>query len=190
MVKQQSTSIITLKCFRSFVHHIAKICGSIVRGRNEAVRMTMHRYQIYNFRFQLLRQEIVPACNIATVFCNLHVQENLLSWKNFTSRQSKTISRFLEFRVPLQNFRVSFWHFEKGFPIHAAHVHCFACLQRQAAKLTWLFYCLTLLRNDNMATNLHVLTSNYGGRHFVACPVLPDVLFFCQIWQFFYLVGG
>jgi len=70
----------------------------------------MHRSQTYNFRFQLLRQKIVSACNIATVCCNLHVQENLLSSNRFTSIQSKTISNLSEFRVSVQNFRLSFWH--------------------------------------------------------------------------------
>jgi len=32
--------------------------------------MTMHRYQTYNIRFQLLRQKIVSAYNIAAVCCN------------------------------------------------------------------------------------------------------------------------
>jgi len=67
-----------IKCFRSFVHHTVEICGSIVRGRSEGVRMTTHRYQTYNFRFQLLRQKNVSAYNIAAVCCKSHVQENML----------------------------------------------------------------------------------------------------------------
>jgi len=79
-------------------------------GRNEPMRMTMHRYQTYNFRFQLLRQKIVWAYNIAAVCCNNHVQENMLISNSFTSRQGKTISRLSEIRMSFQNFRVSFWH--------------------------------------------------------------------------------
>jgi len=70
--------------------------------------MTMHRYQAYNFRFQLLRQKNVSAYNIVAVCCNGHVPENMLSSNCFTSIQGKTISRLSEFRVSLQNFRVSF----------------------------------------------------------------------------------
>jgi len=77
--------------------------GGIVRGRSEAVRMTMHRYQIYNFRFQLLRQKIVSTYKIAAVSCNSHVQQNTLSSNRFTSVQGNTISW-------LSEFRVSFWH--------------------------------------------------------------------------------
>jgi len=73
-------------------------------------RMTMHRYQAYNFRFQLLLQKNVVAYNIAAVCCNGHVQENILCSNRFTSTQSKTISKLSEFRVSLQNFRVSFWN--------------------------------------------------------------------------------
>jgi len=105
----KTSFIIALKCFRSFVHHTVQICGSIAAGRSEAVRMTMHRYQIYNFRFQLLRQKIVSAYNIAAVYCNSHVEENMLSSNRFTSIQGKT-TRLSEFRVSLQNFKVSFWH--------------------------------------------------------------------------------
>ena len=96
--------------FCSFAHHTVQICDSIVRGRSEAVRMAMHRYQAYNFRFQLLHQKIVLAYNIAAVCCNSHVQENMLSSNRFTSIKSKTISWLSELRVSLQNFRVSFWH--------------------------------------------------------------------------------
>jgi len=63
----------------------------------------MRRYQTYNFRFQLLRQKIVSAYNIATVYCNSHVQKNMLISNRFTSIQSKTTPR-------LSEFRVSFWH--------------------------------------------------------------------------------
>jgi len=70
--------------------------------------MTMYSYQTCTFRFQLLRQKIVSVYDIAAVCCNSHVQENMLSSNRFTSIQSKTISRLSEFRVSLQNFRVSF----------------------------------------------------------------------------------
>ena len=51
------------------------------------------------------------------------------------------------------------------------NVRCFACLQRQVTKLSCrLFYCWTLLRNSNMATNLHVFTLR-----FARPPVLPLV---------------
>jgi len=72
------------------------MCVSIVTGRSEAVRMAMHRYPAYNFRFHLLRQKIVSACNIAAVCCNSHVQENMLSSNRFTSIQGKTISWLAE----------------------------------------------------------------------------------------------
>ena len=55
------------KCFRSFVHHTVQICGSIVTGRSEMVRMTMHSHQTYKFRFHLLSQKIVSSYNIAAV---------------------------------------------------------------------------------------------------------------------------
>ena len=97
-----------IKVFRSFVHHAVQFCGSIVTGRSEAVRITMHRYHPCNFCFQLLHQKIVSAYNIAAVCCNCHVQENMLSSNRFASIQSKTIRRFSEFRVSLQSFRVSF----------------------------------------------------------------------------------
>jgi len=80
---------------------------SIVRGRSEAVRMTIHRCHSYNFRFQL-RQKNVTAYNIAAVCYNGQVQENMLSSNHFTSIQSKSIAKLSEFRVSLQNFRVSF----------------------------------------------------------------------------------
>jgi len=70
--------------------------------------MTMQRYQTYNFRFQLLRQKIVSAYNVAAVCCNSHVQENMLSLNRFTLIQDKTITWLSEFRLSLQNFRVSF----------------------------------------------------------------------------------
>jgi len=72
--------------------------------------MTMHRYQTYNYRFQLLRQKIMWANNNAAVCCKSHVQENMLISNHFTSIQGKTISRLSEFRASFQNFRVSFWH--------------------------------------------------------------------------------
>jgi len=70
----------------------------------------MHRYQTYNFCFQLLRQKILWAYNIVAVCCKSQVRENLLISNRFTSIQGKTISRLSEFRVSFQNFRVSFWH--------------------------------------------------------------------------------
>ena len=94
-VKQQSISIIALKCFRSFIHHTVQVCGRKITGRSEAVRMTMHRYHTYNFRFQILCQEIVSAYNIAAICCNSHVQENMLSSNRFTSRQN----HILAFRI-------------------------------------------------------------------------------------------
>ena len=50
-------------------------------------------------------------------------------------------------------------------------VHSFAllCLQRQVSKLAiGLFYCWSLLRNNNMATNLLTFTSSYDIRRFAA----------------------
>jgi len=60
--------------------------------------MAMHRYHTYNFRFQLLRQKIVSAYNIATVCCNSHVQENMLSFLKsfyFNAKQN----HILTFRI-------------------------------------------------------------------------------------------
>ena len=43
------------------------------------------------------------------------------------------------------------------------------CLQRRVANVaSGLFYCWSLLRNNNMATNLQRFTLYYGGRRFVA----------------------
>ena len=87
-VKQWNTSTIALKCFRSFVHQTVQICPSIVRGRSEAVRMTMHRYQTYNFRFQLLRQKLCrpitlhPSVAIATCRKTCFPQISLLQYKS------------------------------------------------------------------------------------------------------------
>jgi len=45
------------------------------------------------------------------------------------------------------------------------------CLQGQVAKYAnGLFYCSSLLPNNNMATNLLMFTSSYDIRRFVACP--------------------
>ena len=44
------------------------------------------------------------------------------------------------------------------------------CLPGQVAKLaSGLFYCWSLSCNNNMATNLQMLTSSYDIRRFVAC---------------------
>jgi len=72
------------------------------------VRTIMHRNQTYKFRFQLLRQKIVLAYNIAAVCCSSYVQETMRISNRFTPIQGKPISRLSEFRVSLQNFRVSF----------------------------------------------------------------------------------
>jgi len=57
------------------------------------------------------------------------------------------------------------------------HVRCFACLQRQVEKLACrLFYCWTLLRNDEMETNFHVFTSSYGNRRFASCECSVQVM--------------
>jgi len=55
------------KVLSQFVHRTVQTCGSIVRGRSEAVRMTTHRYQAYNFGFLVLRQKNVTAYNIEAV---------------------------------------------------------------------------------------------------------------------------
>ena len=70
----------------------------------------MSKHQTYNFRSQFLRLKIVSAYNIAAVCCNSLVQKNMLSSHLFTSIQGKTISWLSEFRVSLQNFKVSCWH--------------------------------------------------------------------------------
>jgi len=77
--------------------------------------------------------------------------------------------------------------------LHASQVHCFGvmhcydvmvlcsdeladhscpvlCLQRQVVKLaSSLFYCRSVLCNNNMATNLHRFTSSNGRKRFAAC---------------------
>jgi len=76
--------------------------------------------------------------------------------------------------------------------LHASQVHCFGvmycydmvlcsdeladhscpllCLQRQVVKLaSGLLYCRSLLRNNNMATNLHRFTSSNGRKCFATC---------------------
>jgi len=50
----------------------------------------MHRYQTYNFRFQLLHRKIVSAYNIAAVCCNNHVQDNMLISNRFTPNTKQT----------------------------------------------------------------------------------------------------
>ena len=125
MMKQQNTSIIALKCFRSFVHHAVQTCGSIMRGRSKAVRIAVHRYHTYNIRFQLLRQKMVSAYNISAICCNSHVQGNTLSSNPFTSTEGKTISRLSDFRVSLQNFRVSFWHPKTAWKKHCSNAFIF-----------------------------------------------------------------
>ena len=89
-----------------------------MRVRSEAVRRTMHRHQTYKFLFQLLRQKIVSACNIAAICCSSHVQENTLISNRFISIQSKTTPRLSEFKVSLQNFRVSFLTPKNGLKKH------------------------------------------------------------------------
>ena len=52
----------------------------------------------------------------------------------------------------------------------AVHSFPFICLQRQFAKLaSGLFYCWSLLCNDNMVTDLQRLTWINGSRCFAAC---------------------
>jgi len=44
-----------------------------------------------------------------------------------------------------------------------ARLATLVCLQRQVAKLSCrLFYCLTLLRNNNMSANLHVFSLRFA----------------------------
>jgi len=50
----------------------------------------------------------------------------------------------------------------------AVHSRPLLCLQRRVAKVaSWFFYCWSLLRNNNLATNLQRFTVYYGGRRFV-----------------------
>jgi len=74
---------------------------------------------------------------------------------------------------------------------HKKQVHCPGVVQwwvcsslmssaspiyRQVAKLEYrLFHCWTLLRNNNMATNLHAFTSSYSIRRFAACECWTQV---------------
>jgi len=66
---------------------------------------TMLPISAFNFCASELCRPIVPA-----VFCNSYVQENMLSSNHLTSIEDKTVPWLPKFRVPLQNFRVSFWH--------------------------------------------------------------------------------
>jgi len=51
----------------------------------------------------------------------------------------------------------------------AVHSRPFLCMQRQVVTLTTrLFYCWSLLRNNNTATNLQGFIWSYG-RRFAAC---------------------
>ena len=51
----------------------------------------------------------------------------------------------------------------------AAHSCPLLCLQRRVAKVpSGLFYCWSLLRNNNIVTSLQRFTLYYGGRRFVA----------------------
>jgi len=65
--------------------------------------------QIPNLQYSLPTSAPENCVDLA-VCCNSHVQENMLSSHRFSSIQGKTISWLSEFRVSLQNFRVSFWH--------------------------------------------------------------------------------
>ena len=67
--------------------------------------------QIPNLQFPLPTSAVY---NIPAVCCNRHVQENMLISNRFTSIQGKIVSRLSEFRVSLQNFKVSFWHPKKA----------------------------------------------------------------------------
>ena len=59
----------------------------------------------------------------------------------------------------------------------AVHSRPLLCLQRQVVKLAsrW-FCCWNFLRNNNMATNLHVFTSSYDSRRFAACEYWTQVM--------------
>jgi len=69
----------------------------------------MHRYHTYNFRFQLLRQKIVWAYNIADVCCNGHVQENMLS--QIVSLEYKT-KAYLGIQNLGCHYKISGCHFD------------------------------------------------------------------------------
>ena len=59
----------------------------------------------------------------------------------------------------------------------AVHSCTLICQQRLAAKVaSGLFYCWSLLRNNNMATNLQKFSLYYGSRRFVAwdCWMYPS----------------
>jgi len=52
----------------------------------------------------------------------------------------------------------------------AIHSCPLLCLQRQVSKsASGLFYCWSLLCNNNMATNLLLFTSSYDSRRFATC---------------------
>ena len=52
----------------------------------------------------------------------------------------------------------------------AVHSCPLLCLRKQVVKFaSGLFYCRSLLRNNNMATNLQRLTSSNGRKRFAAC---------------------
>ena len=61
----------------------------------------------------------------------------------------------------------------------AIHICPLLCLQRRVAKVaSGFFYCWSLLRNNNMATNLQRFTLHYGSRRFVAWDCWT-----CTSWQ-------
>jgi len=109
----------------------------------------MHSYPTYNFCFQLLRQKTESTYDTGAVCCNSHVQKNMLSSSNrFTSIQGKTISRLSEFRVSLQNYRVSFWHPKTAQKITASKY--MPCNQNTPCDcVAWSFTTETLFQVEN-----------------------------------------
>ena len=74
---------------------------------------------------------------IIHVYCNSHVQENMLFSNRFTSIQSKTMSRFSEFRV-------SFWHPKTalkntGLNYHRRHLQaeCRKIIEMNTTTVAW-----------------------------------------------------
>jgi len=93
-------------CIKVLSHFCTPYCTNRWQYSKRPKRRSAHdNAQIPNLRFSLPTS---ATYNIAAVCWYSKVQENILISNHFTSIQGKTISGLSEFRVSLQNFRVSF----------------------------------------------------------------------------------
>jgi len=107
----------TVKHFHNYINVLSRLrtpyCTNLRQYSKRPKRGVAHDYaQIPNLQFSLPAskpEKCVGLYKIVAVCCTSHVQESMISSNRFTSIQGKTISRLSEFRVALQNFRVSFW---------------------------------------------------------------------------------